>query len=84
MRRVSKHSRCEGPAVGVMLGECGAEMVLNIARVCEVAHHALWGLIGGELALELVKDLLKRLSHDIAEHVHAASVRHTYHNLGDT
>jgi len=38
----------------------------------------------GMLSLEFIKDLLKRLPHNVTENIHSTTMRHTYNYLANT
>lgn len=68
--------------IWVDLGECGAEMVLNVTREGTVLNNVVKA--ARMLTLEFVEDLFEWLSHNIAEYIHSATMRHTNNNFADT
>ena len=81
MRGISEDSRSESMTVGIALGERCSEMVLDITRVACIFNYVI---SVGMLALEFVKDLFKRLSNYVSQHVHAATMRHANNDLAYT
>lgn len=55
-------------------------MVLDITRVSLILRSGVFS-VSGEFSLEFIKDLFERFADDVAENVHAATMRHADDNL---